>query len=244
MAVEYNPRIVTDGLVLCLDAANPKSYPGSGVTWSDLSRSGNHATFVNGTSFSSTNNGIISFDGTNDYVRLTPGVFGAVNPSTFTISIWFKTTSGGVLLSHASTDPPNINGDAVAGMYVDSNGKLVTACWYDGVGNIAGTSTTNVNDGKWHNATVTCQALGVFNTTHISYIDGIVFDSRNRSTVGISSTTGYFLCGGRFFGFIYPNWPASNYLNCQLSDITLYNRVLSSFEIQQNFNALRGRFGI
>jgi hypothetical protein len=40
MGIAYNPRTITDGLVLCLDAANSKSYPGSGTTWTDLSGNG------------------------------------------------------------------------------------------------------------------------------------------------------------------------------------------------------------
>jgi hypothetical protein len=53
MAISYNPRIVTDGLVLALDAGNPKSYPGSGTTWTDLSGNGNNGTLVNGVGYNS-----------------------------------------------------------------------------------------------------------------------------------------------------------------------------------------------
>ena len=60
------PNIVTDGLVLYLDAANPKSYPGSGTVWKDLSGNGNHFNLINGPSF---NNFYINFDGVDDYVK-------------------------------------------------------------------------------------------------------------------------------------------------------------------------------
>ena len=46
MGISYNPRTITDGLVLCLDAGNPKSYPGSGNTWSDLSGNGYNFTLT------------------------------------------------------------------------------------------------------------------------------------------------------------------------------------------------------
>jgi hypothetical protein len=68
MAFFHSPRIVTDGLVLALDAANSLSYPGSGTTWTDLSGKGNNGTLVNGPTFSPTNGGSIVFDGTNDYI--------------------------------------------------------------------------------------------------------------------------------------------------------------------------------
>jgi hypothetical protein len=62
MGIAYNPRTITDGLVLCLDAANPKSYPGSGTTWTDLSGNGNNGTLVNGVGYSGDNlGGNISF---------------------------------------------------------------------------------------------------------------------------------------------------------------------------------------
>jgi len=68
MGIAYNPRIVTDGLVLALDAGNTKSYPGSGSTWTDLSGINNAS--LNGATFSSFGGGSIEFDGTNDYVDL------------------------------------------------------------------------------------------------------------------------------------------------------------------------------
>ena len=71
MGVAYNPNIVTDGLVLCLDAANKRSYPGTGTTWTDRSANGNNGTLTNGPTFDSANGGSIVFDGTNDYVTTT-----------------------------------------------------------------------------------------------------------------------------------------------------------------------------
>ena len=87
MATDYNPSIVTDGLVLCVDAANTKSYPGSGTTWTDISSKGNNGTLTNGPTFSSGNGGAIVFDGTNDYVDFGSQV---ANLSTSTISFWIK----------------------------------------------------------------------------------------------------------------------------------------------------------
>lgn len=70
MSAGFNPKIVTNGLVLHLDAANIKSYPRSGTAWADISGRGNNGTLVNGPTFSSLNIGRISFDGTNDRVNL------------------------------------------------------------------------------------------------------------------------------------------------------------------------------
>lgn len=67
MAFNRGPNIVTDGLVLALDAGNIKSYPGSGNIWSDLSRNGNNGILQNNVSY---NDGYLTFDGSNDYVNV------------------------------------------------------------------------------------------------------------------------------------------------------------------------------
>ena len=86
MAFNYSPKISTDGLVLCLDAANTKSYPGSGTVWSDLSRGGNNGTLTNGPTFNSGNGGSIVFDGVNDYVDC--GVSNISLPINITLISW------------------------------------------------------------------------------------------------------------------------------------------------------------
>jgi len=71
------PDIVTDGLVLALDAANVKSYPGSGTTWRDLSGNDGNGTLTAGPTFSTDNGGVISFDGSDDAVDISGYDFGA-----------------------------------------------------------------------------------------------------------------------------------------------------------------------
>ena len=96
MAVGYNPKIVTDNLILALDAANIKSYPGSGTTWTDLSGKGNNGTLVNGPTFNSGNSGSIEFDGTNDSISLGPQINSDITETDITVSFWtyLDTTSG------------------------------------------------------------------------------------------------------------------------------------------------------
>ena len=72
MATSYNLRLVTDGLIVYVDAANPRSYSGTGNTWYDLSGNNNHMTLVNGVAYSTNNGGIMQTDGTNDYIVLSP----------------------------------------------------------------------------------------------------------------------------------------------------------------------------
>ena len=95
MSIFYNPRIVTDGLVLALDAGNTKSYPGSGTTWTDLSGRGNTGTLTNGPTYSSANGGSIVFDGTNDHVTMSGNNISGLSAETtdFSICIWVKYNS-------------------------------------------------------------------------------------------------------------------------------------------------------
>ena len=90
MALQYSPKISTDGLVLCLDAADRNSYPGTGTTWTDLSGNGNNGTLTNGPTFSSSNRGGISVDGTNDYINCGNGSTIQQTTNDFSISVWIK----------------------------------------------------------------------------------------------------------------------------------------------------------
>jgi hypothetical protein len=85
MGLSHSPSIITQNLVLCLDAANSKSYPGSGTTWTDLSGNGNNGTLANGVGYNSGNGGALVFDGVDDYVSLTSADlrFGGSNSYTF-----------------------------------------------------------------------------------------------------------------------------------------------------------------
>ena len=92
MAVGYNPRIVTDGLILALDAANTKSYPSSGgSTWYDLSGKGNNGTITNAT-FNS--DGYFAFEGSGDYISFaSASELQFLNRLPYTLEVWMYPTS-------------------------------------------------------------------------------------------------------------------------------------------------------
>ena len=81
-------NIVVDGLVLNLDAGNTSSYPGTGTTWTDLSSSPTNATLVNGVTYSSSNQGHLLFDGTNDYATVSSSSKFAFGTGDFTLETW------------------------------------------------------------------------------------------------------------------------------------------------------------
>ncbi len=90
MGVTYNNRIVTDGLVLCLDAASKRSYPGTGTTWTDL-KGGNNGTLTNGPTFDAENGGSIVFDGSDDYINCGNGSDFSITEQ-ITLICWMKKT--------------------------------------------------------------------------------------------------------------------------------------------------------
>jgi len=96
MGVTYNPRIVTDGLVFCVDAANKRSYPGSGSTWNDLSKNRNNGTLNNMTSANviNTNGGVFLFDAADDYIDTSQEIqFDRTDP--FTLCAWLNNQDTG-----------------------------------------------------------------------------------------------------------------------------------------------------
>ena len=119
MAIHYNSKISTDGLVFCLDAANTKSYPGSGTTWTDLSGRGNTGTLVNGVGYNSGNGGSLSFDGVDDRVDS----INASSLTNITIEMWiYDTRSSGdrdILSYNGNSGSYTFNG---FGFRTDGNG--------------------------------------------------------------------------------------------------------------------------
>ena len=237
MGVSYNPSIVTNGLVLCLDAGNRKSYPGSGTTWTDLSGNGNNGTLLNGVGYNSGNGGSLVFDGVNDYVLLSTNLLIHHTGNPFTFSIWFRTSSTGIILGQQNTSTPNVFSGYVPAIYIGTNGLLYTSCFWGGATSNQSVSSSSVNNGSWNNITVTFAS-----NSQISYLNGVSYATLSKTQTNYSSTYYYFLGTGTGSG--WPNFPASPYNNGNISNALYYNRALTASEIRQNFNATRTRFGI
>ena len=217
MGIAYNPRTITDGLVLCLDAANSKSYPGSGTTWTDLSGRGNTGTLTNGPTYNSGNLGSLSFDGTNDYVNAP-----LTKTATCTFSCWARTTTlaGSPMLFNAG---PNGNGPDIF-FY---NGKISWNTW-DGDGNPLATTPASVTDGNYHYYVVVNDASS--NTK--LYYDGFLLGTATYKSAAANTNL---TIGGNTSDYMW---------NGNISNFSVYNRALTAAEIQQNFNATRSRFSI
>ena len=212
MALAHSPRIVTDGLVLCLDAGNTKSYPGSGATWTDLSGNGNNGTLANSPSYS---NGSLSFDGVNEYMTST---FSFTAGQAVTISGWLYSTESTLTYRN----------------FVDTPTNTRPMIWWDTAGKIefdtgSGYRTPDVYRNQWVYVTLV-KPSG--DTVASYYVNGVFASNGGVSySVTASTPTWFNRNGGQ-------TWLG----NC--SNVSIYNRVLTASEIQQNYNATRGRFGI
>jgi hypothetical protein len=252
MAFFYSPKLVTNGLVLYLDAANSLSYPGSGTIWTDLSRSQVSGSLLNGSTYNSANNGSIVFDGTNDYANL-GNIFNFELTSSFTISTWFKTTKTGAVTSNIigkcklQVSPSDYTGYQI-GMNVGTGnsgdagkfGFVIVSSPFSNPGSIMRrqTTTSTYNNENWVNGTVTYDGSSTRNGMLI-YMNGILATMENfdsTSLTGTIITNANFEVGARD-GTQQP-------FNGSVSNATVYNRALSADEVLQNYNATKGRFGL
>jgi len=222
MSFVHSPKIVTDGLVLALDAGNTKSYTSGSTTWYDKSGNTNNGTLTNGPTFSSANGGSIVFDGTNDFV-LASSVQNLPNlNANFTINVFTKPTvaSYGNIIVLADSGYSN-----ECQLILNINTILVSK--YGGTSLITGGS---ISLNIWYNITYVQNSNVGF-----LYLNGSLLQS-NSITPQTPSISNVILGSYNTSG---PQ-PYGGYI----STTQIYNRALSASEIQQNFNALRGRYGI
>ena len=237
MGIGYGPRVVTDGLVLALDAGDTNSYPGSGTTWTDLVGNGYNATLINSPSHNS-EIGYISFDGTNQYATHTlPLVQGGQEDFTFELMFRMVTlpTAGYAANGHIwggengndivlYVNPASSSESTLNLVYDDSR--------YSGAGHFTnGTITANtwvhwVCQGRESDNTIAHYINGQLDKTFTAVLSGQESKPRNAD--------GMIAYDSRYLG----------YSELDVAVIREYHRILTAQEIQQNYNALRGRFGI
>lgn len=219
MGLAHSPSIISDGLVFYLDAANRRSYSGSGNTANGLV-SGIGGTLVNGTGFSSANNGSFFFDGTNDYINV-PSITSISGD--FSVLIWFKSNSSNVNYARL------MDFDYANGFWIGRSTSANT--WGGGIkeGVPPFGIFLTLPDSEWH-----FLASIRNSTTHILYGDGITNTNSNTVTNTTLSSSKITL-GTSVYNDIY---------NGIIAQVQIYNRALSSTEILQNYNATRKRFGL
>jgi hypothetical protein len=230
-----NENIVTDGLVLYLDAGKAESFGGDGTTWRDLSGENNNGTLTNGVGFTEDYGGSLIFDGVDDFTKILNDPAIDFTTNSFTLSCWVKTYQIGttrMVLSKATGDAISF-GSIGYNLYLGNSGTTwLFGVWRGSDNNSVG-STLFAETDKW------VHLCGVYNSTQgsqILYANAILSGSATRSTGSISVANNLYVGAGangtnqRWYG--------------EVAQVSIYNRALSASEVQQNFNALRSRFSI
>jgi hypothetical protein len=227
MGIGYNPRIATDGIVSCFDAANTKSYPGSGTTWVDIINS------IPMTIYGAVThqNGYFTF-GVNQTTQYIMNSSFAMPAGDHTIECWFRVTN-----NQANQTPYtySVAGDNSLLFYTNSLTQLAPHSF----GSAFSINVESILD-RWINFTRTrVQSSGV----EVYHMNGVQIGTRTINAGTAFTTNGYLIIGQEADnpggGF-----DANQNLDGDFSFISIYNRALSAQEISNNFNALRGRYGI
>lgn len=245
MAFIHSPKLVTSGLIFCLDAANKVSYPGSGASLYDLISNTNTGTLTNGSVFNNINNGVIVFDGVDDYA--VTGNIDVSNTNVISVDMWvkilnYKQVAGtaNILLEFSSNFNSVTTGFVVA--FADDSNPVFGGTYPISTGvrgnigyNVNYWDKTLVNDLNWHHW---CCVFDKSQTTQETflYIDGI-FRTGNNTSLASNNTNNFGNLPLYFAGRV-----ATLNSNVQLSNIKVYNRILSATEVLQNYNANRSRF--
>jgi hypothetical protein len=227
------PQIVTNGLVLYLDAGNSKSYPTTGTTWYDRSGNGRNGTLTNGPTYNSANGGSIVFDGIDDCIISTPPPFTSLTNS-LSFNFWVyptgnSTSSQTILSRDTNTGTPHI-------LIRRTNSLNLTWNYSNGISaqnfSINDVFLDNLN--KWVNLQITSNYITGLVTT---YRNGILLNESTMTTPVFPNTNAILYVSSFVFSGFLP-WTG----NIGVSSI--YDRILTSQEVLQNFNATKSRYGL
>jgi hypothetical protein len=233
MAFAHSPQIVTSGLVLSLDAGNIKSYASGSTTWFDKSGFSNNGTLVNGPTFNTGSLGSIVFDGVDDYVSIPNASTLNMGGKSFTGDVWIKipNSSGGERIIFEY----NIWGATGTYQLTTLPGPTIRINWPEtyALGTFLDYTYPPLTQNIW------TQIVAKFDTSAniISlYINGSLVSQVTNATAEIGNVTSTM--------YIMSRGGSALFLPGNLASFKMYNRALSDQEVSQNFNALRGRFGI
>jgi hypothetical protein len=225
--IDY-PAVITNGLVLNLDAGFTPSYPTTGTTWYDVSSSSNNGALTNGPTFNSANNGSIVFDGVDDYITASQIFSGNMDSTDLTYNVWCYPTGSssgfGALVNQGqyNYEPAWMNnGSSFYLWYWDST--IIEA--------------NGLSQNKWYYVNVIKNG-----TTHTMtiYYDNTVF---SQTVTSSKSGINWGDRGGNVNIYIGQNGVGEDY-NGRIANVRVYNRALSAAEVLQNYNVTKGRFGL
>lgn len=245
MALLHSPRIITNGLVLCLDAGNSKSYPRSGTAWNDLSGIGNNGTLTNSPTFNSENLGNIQFVSASlQHIQLTTtntATYDFAN-TTFTVSAWFRLTTLPVTNGFHYVISKGASATAGGwGLQILETGRFqVVTKTTGGANTCIRLSTTALSTNLWYNIT----AILTTSTTTIATNNVTMYLNGQLETGTLSQLSTYSGDTTTPIQLARRGGTAAGYMNGNIANAQIYNRALSASEVLNNYNATRSRFGV
>jgi hypothetical protein len=233
MAFYRGPNVVTNGLVLSLDAGNTKSYTSGSTTWYDKSGNGNNGTLTNGPTFDSANGGSIVTNGTNNYINLGQKF---QYQDQFTVECWVRwpTTPTQTSVACGILAPIFTNKDYGWNLFTNGSNTISWDIYNTpSAQKLITTSTTYLD--QW------VHIVGYKNGTSIAlYVNGTLVASDTLSTNAVYYQTSYSCT----IGGNHPCGSTTYYMALKVGAARIYNKILSEQEIQQNYNALKSRFNL
>lgn len=241
MSLLHGPGAVMDNLSLYLDAANTRSYPGSGTAWTDLTANRTAATLTNGPTFTSSNGGAIVFDGTNDYASLPNVPALALSGTSFSIESWIYLTGYAAAYSgfytgaiYSSTSTSSSNGGNFGLQFTISGtvSSFTSLGIYANNGSISNGWSYSFNLNTWYHIVMTHSSAGAW----IPYINTVVQATYTKAGTWTDNFTAAI---GRNNQTNY-----NYYLPARVPIFKVYSAVLTADQVTQNYNATRARFGV
>jgi len=236
MTISYGSSIITNNLGMLLDAANPRSYPGSGTAWNDISGNRNNGTLTNSPTYSANNNGYLIFNGTSQYVGLpynaTTLTFSATN---FSLDCW-------IYLTAYSQGFSGYYSAALFSNYwlqwqISGTASSFSALFiYANVGTVNNAVSYSFALNTWYNLSMT---YSTGTGTWTMYVNGNAIGSFVVATTWTEGNTNPYYIGNN------PQTGYNYYFPGYISNFKAYNNItLSATQIGQNFTAYRGRYKI
>lgn len=258
MSGKAGPSIVTNGLVLSLDASDKNSYTSGSTTWYNLSGN-NNGTLTNGPTFNNSNGGRLVLDGSNDYIEF----------STRNINLEFQPLQPYSIFCWVYNLTGNVNGGGIVSNMVDTSPYTGWDLWVNNTTQVAahlisswstnaikiaitfdyaGNANKWVNIGYTYNGTSPANATDALNSINF-YINGFLFTTGKTNDIAdgfdtTSQTTTYNTSQRLRIGSRWASGVGSSIIPLTISNAIIYNRALSAVEILQNYNAVKGRFGL
>lgn len=210
----FGPSVPTSGLVMCVDGGSKRSYPGSGTSWSDLTPNGHNITLGSSVTFSSDFGGVLNFP--EDANGYGRNTSMNLATSNYTVISWVRKLAAG----NDGRTITAYNNNWLLAHHDNTYGDYYAEGWVNDI-------SSPTSDTTWRMFTGTGNISG---DVYQLYINDSLTVSNSNGSAG-------------------PNgWNLNNqydqFSNCQIANLIVYNRVLTSTEISSIYNSFRKRFNI